>query len=103
MVESNFYINNPANNSMKNGDIVLGVMSPPDSLPQYQIYNWSEGQKTFNNLQYDVYQESKSAKPISEKKGFPKIYKWLIGIAAAGVLVLLSLKPINKLIKFFKK
>jgi len=102
MVDSNFYVNNPLNNSMKNGEFNIGVISPPDFIPQYSIYKPSEGYKIYDTLQKDVYQETSKATP-PKKSGLPKIFKYIFGTIALATLCLFAKNPISKLISRFKK
>ena len=102
MVDSNFYVNNPLNNSMKNGEINIGVVSAPDYIPQYHIYKPSEGYQMFDTLQKDVFQETQKAKP-KKKKSLPKILKYLLGTTIIAGICLIAKKPISKFFARFKK
>lgn len=73
----------------------FGVLHPPDELPKPHIYSDIEAEKKYNEMQHDLYINSKKAhKP---KKKFPAILKILGGILlVAGSCAILH-KPVVKL------
>ena len=51
MVDSNFYVENSANNPMHYGDKPrVGVIDFPDRLPVKRPFNYFEAQALYNNL-----------------------------------------------------
>lgn len=100
MVEK-LQIDNPANKSMHYGQLHVGVLTPPDSIPKVTLYSEKEADKRYHEMQYDIYQKQKQAKPPKKSK-FPSILKYLgaiIGISGA----IIFRKDITKFIrKIFK-
>ena len=86
MAEGKIYVENPANKHMHYGDYTVGALNPPDYIPKYRIYSYTEGEKIYNEIQHDLYVESKKAKPY-RKKGFPLVLKILGAIAALGAVI----------------
>ncbi len=82
MVES---VSNP---NMHYGNVDVGVIIPPDKLPHKVIYSSKEGQRIYNDMQRDLYENSKKAQP--PKRKFPLVLKILGGIIAfcAGIIFL---------------
>lgn len=95
-------IKNPANKSMHYGDKPpIGVITAPDKVPKKVLYSNAQAERIYNQMQYDLYQSEKHAKP--PKKGeFPLILKILTG--SAGIILGITYrKDISKhLKKIFK-
>ncbi len=103
MVDSNYYVENPANNFMHNGNKPLvGVVDFPNRLPINRPYNYFDAQATYYNLQNDIWQKQKIANPQNVKKGVPKIIKIAAGTLLAIPLLFCGYKGIQKLIAKFK-
>ena len=101
MAESNLNVENPANKYMHNGNQTLvGVLNPPQKPLIKKLYSYFDGQKLYNDLQYDVWVKSEKAHP--KKKGVPTIIKLCTGVLAVGALVLCGTKGIKALIAKFK-
>lgn len=95
-------IDNPANKSMHYGSSNVGILNPPNKLPQVVLYSPKQANYEYNQMQYDIYQKQKQAKPPNPHK-FPTILKIVGGLAAtAGILIFK--KDIMKFIKgLFKR
>lgn len=103
MVDSNFYVENPANSPMHSGDKQLvGVIDFPNRLPVRRPYNYFEAQALYNELTQDMYVQEKHANPTKVKKGIPKIIKIALGALIAASLAFFSVKGIRNLIAKFK-
>ena len=103
MVDSNYYIENPANNPMHYGDKPrVGIIDFPDRLPVRQPYNYFEAQALYNNLTQDMWVQQEHANPERTKKGVPKIIKIAACIALAVPAILYCKKGISKLISKFR-
>ncbi|MBP3821767.1 hypothetical protein J6G99_09025 [bacterium] len=78
---------NPANKAMHYGDYKVGVLNPPNKIPQIStLSSYKESQEKYNRIQQDLYISQKKAKPM-EKRGFPLILKIMGAILIiAGVL-----------------
>ena len=82
MVDSNFYVANPANNPMHYGDKPrVGVIDFPDKLPVRRPYNYFDAQALYRNLTQDMWIKEEHANPERVKKGVPTIIKIAIGLA----------------------
>lgn len=94
-------IDNPANKIMHYGNPNVGILNPPDKFPVVQVYSYKEGEKIYNQMQYDIYQKQQKAKP--PEKNFPTILK--IGFFGIGISSLvLFRKDITKFVKnLFKR
>jgi hypothetical protein len=80
-------IENPANRAMHYGDKPpVGVIKAPERLPKKVVYSNAEANKSFNQIQYDIYMDEKNARPRKIK--FPAILKILIGASAIAGIVL---------------
>lgn len=100
MVEK-LQIDNPANKSMHYGQLNIGVLNPPDSIPKVTLYSEREADKRYHEMQFDIYEKQKHAKPPKRAK-FPSILKYLgaiIGITGAVVFRKDIVKFIRKLFK----
>jgi len=90
---------NPVNSYMHYGDRdpVVSVIDAPDYMPKRIWYSNNEANKTYNELQHDIYQTAKQTK--KPKKGkFPTVLK----IVGAGIVVGLAIvfrKDIGALLK----
>ena len=62
----------------------VGILNPPDKLPKKTVYSYAEGQRMYNEMQNDIYDNYKKANP--PKKKFPLVLKILGAITALGVL-----------------
>lgn len=103
MVDSNLYVENPANNQMHYGNKpLIGVIDFPDRLPIRRPYNYFEGQALYNGLQRDIWVEQQKANPENVKKGVPKIIKIALGAILALPLIYMGVKGIKMLIAKFK-
>ena len=99
MVDSNFYVDNPANVQMHNGNRQLvGVIDFPDKLPVKRPYNYFETQLMYNSLKNDMLVHQKKANPDKAKKGVPKIIKIAIAAVLATPLIVCGIKGIKCLI-----
>ncbi len=94
-------IDNPANKIMHYGNSSVGILTPPDKFPSVQLYSYKEGERIYNQMQYDIYQKQKHAKP--PEKGFPAILKIAFtGIAISSLAIFR--KDITKFVKnLFKR
>lgn len=91
-------IDNPANKHMHYGDKPpIGVINAPNKLPQKVVYSNAQANKIYNQMQYDLYQSEKYAKPPKKGK-FPTILKILIGTVGI-TLGYIFRKDLGKLLK----
>ncbi|MBR1423994.1 hypothetical protein IJ579_00350 [bacterium] len=74
------------NSNMHYGTTDVGILTPPDKLPKTTLYSYTEGQKMYNDMQHDIYVNSKKSKP--KKKGFPLVLKITAAIGATVGLIL---------------
>lgn len=103
MVDSNFYVENPANKPMHYGDKpIVGVVDFPDRLPVRRPYNYFEAQALYNDLSQDVWIQQQNANHERVKKGVPKIIKLAVGALIAIPFVLMGVKGIKKIIAKFR-
>ena len=103
MVDSNFYVENPANKSMHYGDKpIVGVLDIPDKSPVKRPYNYFEAQALYNSLQMDSWEKQQHANPENAKKGVPKIIKLALGALVAVPIIFMGVKGVQKLIAKFK-
>ena len=103
MVDSNFYVENPANKPMHYGDKPLvGVLDIPDKSPVKRPYNYFEAQALYNSLQMDSWEKQQHANPENVKKGVPKIIKLALGALIAVPLIFMGVKGVQKIIAKFK-
>ncbi|MDE6139239.1 MAG: hypothetical protein K2F57_07190 [Candidatus Gastranaerophilales bacterium] len=94
-------IENPANKNMHYGDkLPVGVISAPERLPKRTLYSNYEAEKSYNQLQYDIYQSQKHTKPPKKGK-FPTVLKILLGTITAGCAIIFK-KDIFRFIKNIK-
>lgn len=91
-------IDNPANKAMHYGNPNMGVLNPPDHLPKVQLYSWKEGDRIYNQMQQDLYQSSKHARPPKRHK-FPMILKILFG----GAFISFAIANRKNIFNFIKK
>ncbi|MBP3847896.1 hypothetical protein J6I39_09135 [bacterium] len=103
MVDSNFYVENSANNPMHYGDKPrVGVIDFPDRLPVKRPFNYFEAQALYNNLTHDMWVQQEHANPERVKKGVPKIIKIALGLIVTVPLIFMGVKGIQKIIAKFK-
>lgn len=103
MVDSNFYVENPANMSMHYGDKPLvGVLDVPDKSHVKRPYNYFEAQSLYNSLQVDSWEKQQHANPENAKKGIPMIIKIAIGALIAAPIIFFGVRKIQKIIAKFK-
>ena len=78
-------VTNPANSPMHYGDKPpVGVIDAPDALPNRVLYTNVEANRTYNDMQYDIYQTQKEHDRLLKK---PKNWKkWLTVLAAAALV-----------------
>ncbi len=80
-------IENPANKSMHYGDEVFAKnLSMPDKLPKKMLYSDREAEQRYNEIQADIFQKQKKAKPKEVVK-FPMVLKILLGVGATLALL----------------
>lgn len=92
-------VSNPANSSMHYGDSpVISSVNAPEKLPSRIIYSGIEARKQFEQMEVDIYNGVRKAKPI-EKHKFPNVLKWALGIAGVASAVIFR----KDLTKFFRK
>ena len=92
-------VTNPANNNMHYGDKpAVGIISAPDALPNRVLYTNAEANRTYNDLQYDIYQTQKVHDRLIKK---PKP-KTLLKIAGAIVVVTLGIVFRKNIVSFGK-
>ena len=102
MVDSNYYVENPANKPMHYGEKPLvGVIDFPD-IPNRRPYNYFETQAMYDNFTRDMQVKVQHANPDKFKKGIPKIIKIALGALLAAPLVILGAKGIRKIISLLK-
>lgn len=83
---------NPLNQHMHYGDKpVAGVISASDSLPNRVMYTNTNANRVYNDIQYEIYQNSKNAPP-PKKGGFPPVLKILAGAIALCTAVIFRKK-----------
>ena len=91
-------IDNPANKSMHYGDQVFAKdLTMPDKLPTKTLYSDREAEQRYNQIQADIFQKQKKAKPKEIIK-FPMILKILLGVGGT-LAVLFKGKTIFKWVK----
>ena len=91
MAEGNLRVENPENRPMHYGDFTVGRLNPPDYIPKYRLYSYFDGEKRYNEIQHDLYESSKKAKP-KKKTSTPLILKIAAGIAVLYATILGFLK-----------
>lgn len=91
-------VDNPANKYMHYGQTNVGILNPPNTLPKVQLYSFTEGIKTYNEMQQDLYIKEKKAKPYNPHKSVPTILKIIFGGASVLSLVIFR-KDITKYLK----
>ena len=103
MVDSNFYVENPANSPMHYGDKPrVGVIDFPDRLPVRRPFNYFEAQALYNSLTQDMLVKEEHANPERVKKGVPKIIKIAVGLALAVPAIIFLRKGIKNIIAKFR-
>ena len=76
-------IENSANLPMKNPELNVGVLTPPNSFYKPVLYSDKEATDSFNKMDADV---RKNAKPFEKQQKTPvciKLLYWAAGITAA--------------------
>jgi len=80
-------IENPANSVMHYGtNVFVKDLVVPDKLPANKIYSAAEADAKFNQIQRDIYEGERKAKPIETTK-FPMVLKILLGIGGTFAMV----------------
>lgn len=95
-------LDNPANKSMHYGTLNVGVLNPPDRLPKVQLYSYREGERIYNQMQHDLYQGQKHAKP-PEKHKFPTILKIITGAVIISSVLVFPKNILKSIKNIFKK
>ena len=81
-------VTNLANIPMHYGDKpVVGVISAPDALPNRILYTNTNANKTYNDMQYDIYQTQKDHGRLIKKSKRKKSLLILCAIAAVALAV----------------
>ena len=102
MIEGKVHVENPANCPMHYGDFTSGRVVPPDYVPKYRIYTYFDAEDRYNEIQHDIYEDSKKIKPKS-KREFPKILKF-IAVGIGAIAAFLGVKKASEyIIKLLKK
>ena len=96
-------VNNSSNNYMHNGQKpVVGIIVPPDKLPNKILFSAMDELRHFKQIEADMYQGQLNTKP--HKKGLPKIIKIALGAVAIWLAYAVLKEPaINKFRKIFHK
>lgn len=87
-------VNNQVNSAMKNSELRIGVIVPPDKHYKPVLYSDAEARKQFNKMNSDIYTQKKNYS-FEDTKHTPKLISWGSGIAAlatAGYLFLSKFK-----------
>lgn len=87
-------VNSVQNNSMKNSELNIGVLVPPNKIDKPVIYSDADASKQFKQLKTDIYAKEKHY-TFEDTKSTPKLIKWgsiLAGLSAAGLFILAKLK-----------
>ena len=101
MVDSNLYVENPANKTMHYGDNpIVGILNLPEKTPAKKLYSYFDGQKLYNVLQQDIWVQSNKANP--KEKGVPTIIKIITAGITAAALLLFGAKGIKNLFAKFR-
>lgn len=95
-------IDNPANKSMHYGRTNVGILNPPNKLPNVVLFSPQQANYEYDQMQYDIYQKQKHAKPPTPQE-FPTILKIIGGMAAAGGILIFKKDIIKYLKGLFKK
>lgn len=91
-------IDNPANKSMHYGDeVFVKNLKMPDKLPSKTLYSDREAEQRFNQIQADIFEKQKHAKPKEVTK-FPMILKILL-LGSSALALLFKGKSIFKGLK----
>lgn len=98
MVDNKLSVENPANKQMHYGNQTLvGVFSPPDKLPNKEVFSATKEIVRFNQIQQDLFSAQRKATP--KKKGTPKIIKIALGAVATWLTYVVVKEPIEKFLK----
>ena len=88
-------VTNQVNSSMKNPDLNIGVIKPPNKLYKPVLYSETEANKQFRSLNYDIYSNQKKY-AFEDTKQTPKLIAWGGAIAAISAAVWLFLAKCKK-------
>ena len=93
-------VTNPANSPMHYGDYpVVGIIKPPDALPNRILYTNAEANRVYNDIQYDIYQTQKEHDRIIKKpKNWSTFFKIVVGAALATLAIVYR----KNIAQFFK-
>ncbi len=81
-------VTNPANSPMHYGDKPpVGVISAPDALPNRILYTNVSANKTYNDIQYDIYQTQKNHGKRVKKSQVKKSLLILCGITTVALAI----------------
>lgn len=95
-------IENPANKSMKYGErILVKSIDVPDRLPQKVLYSPQEANRIYNEIENDIYEGQKRAKPYQKTK-FPTVLKIIGGAIGLSVIILKGKTFLTSLKRLFK-
>lgn len=92
-------IENPANRAIRYEPdrILVKSIAVPDRLPKKVLYSNQEANRIYNEIERDIYESQKRAKPYSENK-FPAVLK-ILGGAIALFAVIFKGKSLLKMLK----
>ena len=91
-------VENPANKALHYGNVNVGILTPPNKLPQVELYSSKKANQEYNQMQYDLFVKQKQAKPPQYRKKFPTILKIIGGVAIISCAIIFK----KSIIKFIK-
>ena len=96
-------IENPANRAMYYAPdrVLVKSVEVPDRLPQKVVYSNQEADRIHAQIERDVYEGQKHAKPLSQTK-FPTVLKILGGAIALTAVIFKGKAILNFLKNIFK-
>lgn len=87
-------VNNQVNNAMKNPELNVGVIVPPNKHYKPVLYSDSEAGRQFKQMDRDIYMNQKKYSFEDTKKA-PKLITWgavIAALSAAGLLIFSKFK-----------
>jgi hypothetical protein len=96
MVEGVKNLNPPVIQPKPKATCEVGLLTPPDSHYKPVLYSSREAEKSFNQLNRDVYQQLKQTRPEDKHKMPKSVYAVLIGAILTPPVIFLIRKLIKK-------
>lgn len=87
-------VNTVQNNSMKNSELNIGVIVPPNKIEKPVLYSDADASKQFKQLKTDIYTKQKHYS-FEDTKKTPKLITWggiMAALGAAGLFIFAKFK-----------